>query len=116
MRDVVRVLELKGERGGRLLVCVLSCGCFSTRRSTTPPKRMPCVACFVQEQLGDDRCDRAAEALVRALRLYDGYTVGSRGPSGCIIDALEAIAPDVAREIRDGAEPSEIYARRWSER
>lgn len=51
MRDVVRVLELDGERGGRLLVCVLECGCFATRRQKTPPQRMPCVACFVKENI-----------------------------------------------------------------
>lgn len=51
MRDVVRVLELEGERGGVIMVCVLACGCVATRRGYIPPKRMPCVACFVKEQL-----------------------------------------------------------------
>jgi hypothetical protein len=51
MRDVVRVLEMEGERGGHLLVCILECGCFATRRQKTPPQRMPCVACFVKENI-----------------------------------------------------------------
>lgn len=51
MREVVRVLEMDGERGGRLLVCILDCGCFATRRANRPPKRMPCVACFIKENL-----------------------------------------------------------------
>jgi len=54
MRDVVQVHELEGERGGKLLVCVLSCGCFATRRAKRPPQRMPCVACFVVEASGGD--------------------------------------------------------------
>lgn len=53
-REVVRVLEMEGERGGHLLVCVLSCGCFATRRAKTPPKSMPCVACFVKASLERD--------------------------------------------------------------
>lgn len=52
VRDVTRVIEMEGERGGRLYVCVLDCGCFATRRSRLPPpKRIPCVACFVKENI-----------------------------------------------------------------
>lgn len=53
MRDVVRVLDLDGERGGKMLVCVLECGCFATRRAKTPPKKMPYIACFVKDALQD---------------------------------------------------------------
>jgi hypothetical protein len=59
--------------------------------------------------------DKAAEALVKAFWLYSGYTVGSRGPSGCILDALDEIAPDVAKEIRNGDEAHDVYQRRWSD-
>jgi hypothetical protein len=41
----------------------------------------------------------AVEALVRCLYLYGGYTVNSRGPAGCIIDALRIIAPEIADDI-----------------
>lgn len=51
MRDVVRVMEVAGTRGGVMLVHVLSCGCFLTRRAKTPVKKSPCVACFVQQTL-----------------------------------------------------------------
>lgn len=61
------------------------------------------------------RADRAAEALVRMLWLYPNYRVDSRGPSGLILDALNEIAPDVAKEIREGAEPRAIVQRRWPE-
>lgn len=53
MRDVTRVIELDGERGGKLLVCVLSCGCFTTRRAKRPPKKAPCIACFVMEAINE---------------------------------------------------------------
>jgi hypothetical protein len=48
-RDVVRVLEVDGERGGKILVCILECGCFATRRGKRPPQSMPCIACLVKE-------------------------------------------------------------------
>jgi hypothetical protein len=50
-REVVRVIEMDGERGGVILVCILECGCFATRRAKTPPRSMPCVACFVKQAL-----------------------------------------------------------------
>lgn len=58
---------------------------------------------------GPDR-DRAAERLVFALHIY----LDSRGPLGCIMDALEAIAPEVAAEVREH-DAGEVYGRRWSE-
>jgi hypothetical protein len=61
------------------------------------------------------KLDRAAEALVKALYLYGGYSVTSRGPAGCIMDALDIVAPDVASALRDGAEASDVYQERWSE-
>lgn len=61
-----------------------------------------------------DRND-AAERLVFALHIYGGYTINSRGPLGCIMDALRAIAPEVAAEIR-ASDADAVYKRRWSER
>lgn len=56
-----------------------------------------------------------AEKLVRCMYLYGGYSVSSRGPSGCILDALDAIAPDIAKQIReDGADA--VYAKHWGDR
>lgn len=51
IRDVVQVPELDGERGGKMLVLILECGCFLTRRTKTPPRTAPCVACFVKEKI-----------------------------------------------------------------
>lgn len=42
--------------------------------------------------------DRAAERLVSAMYLYPNYRVDSRGPRGCIADALEIISPEVLAE------------------
>jgi hypothetical protein len=44
--------EIPGPRGGTLHVLVLSCGCFTTRRlraGQTPPREVPCIACYVRE-------------------------------------------------------------------
>lgn len=64
--------------------------------------------------VADPDRDKAAERLVFALHIYGGYTITSRGPLGCIMDALEAIAPEVAAEIREH-DADEVYKRRWSE-
>lgn len=58
--------------------------------------------------------DRAAERLVFALHIYAGYKINSRGPLGCIMDAREAIAPEVAAEVREH-DADEVYRRRWEE-
>jgi len=55
-----------------------------------------------------------AEKLVRCVYLYGGYDVNSRGPQGCILDALEAIAPDIAKQVReDGWD--DVYRKHWSD-
>ena len=47
-RDVVRVEERTGPRGGRVLVLHLSCGCFLTRvNRLPPPKKARCIPCSV---------------------------------------------------------------------
>lgn len=50
LREVVRVVEVRGPRGGTIHALVLSCGCFMTRRlkdGKRPPLEVPCLACFV---------------------------------------------------------------------
>jgi len=56
----------------------------------------------------------AAERLVFALHIYPNYRVDSRGPAGCIMRALEAIAPDVAAELL-ARDANEVYDRYWTE-
>jgi hypothetical protein len=51
-RDVVKVLTLKGERGGVQLVHVMSCGHWTAIRTLVPRKTMACIGCFVAQQLG----------------------------------------------------------------
>lgn len=48
-----------------------------------------------------DRIDKAAERLTFALAIYPGYRIDSRGPAGCLMDALDEIAPDVSAHIRE---------------
>ncbi len=82
------------------------------------PDKRKTASCFdadLWEVVGPD-LDRAAEALVRAFHLYPHYQVDARGPAGCIMDALDEIAPDIAAEIRTGVEAGEIHKRRWPER
>lgn len=67
-------------------------------------------------QVSKPRDDKLAELLVRMLWLYPGYRVDSRGPAGCIMDALDIVAPDVAAEIRDSVDVHQVYAPRWGER
>lgn len=55
-RDVVRVLECAGPRGGILYVHVLSCGCFRTFRKVMT--KATCIACFAVEQLSGVTADR----------------------------------------------------------
>ena len=64
--------------------------------------------------LVDEQRDRIAECLVRIFYLYNGHRVDSRGPSGCIVDALNIVAPGVMDEIRESS-AHEVYVRRWSE-
>jgi hypothetical protein len=45
--------------------------------------------------------------------LYPNYRVDARGPSGCIMDALAAIAPKIHRRLAAGEEPRDVY-KRWS--
>lgn len=62
-----------------------------------------------------DKAVDAAERLVFMLHIYGGYTVNSRGPAGCIMDALRAIAPDIADDVaKNGADA--VYDVRWAER
>lgn len=58
--------------------------------------------------------ERAARKLVTALYLYPGHRVDSRGPAGCIMDALDEIAPEIAAEVRV-LDAAEVFLRRWSE-
>lgn len=51
---VVKVVEVRGPRGGTLHALVLECGSFVTRRlkaGAAAPERVPCVACFIRGQM-----------------------------------------------------------------
>jgi hypothetical protein len=67
----------------------------------------------------DDATDDAAMApltdkqavaakLFDCLWLYGNYEVDSRGPRGLLLDAIEALAPELAEPLRDGEDLSDI--------
>jgi hypothetical protein len=117
IREVIRIHELTGPRGGTIKVHVLSCNHWITRRQAQ--KHVPCIACFLESEgtvEDDDLRDKIAEPLVRAFWLYNGYNVKSRHVSGCLIDVLEVVAPDIVAEIRNGDDMHDIYKKRWGDR
>lgn len=58
--------------------------------------------------------DRAAERLLFCTRIYYGYRIGySRGPNGCIFDAIEATRPDVAADLREGLDDTTVYRKHF---
>lgn len=62
--------------------------------------------------------DQAAKWIVFLVHIYRGYRIGHHSTTGCLTDALEAIAPDVLTEIRAGDDWSvwdRVYAARWGE-
>jgi hypothetical protein len=111
---------------GRTPICE-RCGCrrrsvgtlrkwqYSVDGKTWMAERPPCKGAVARKPAEAPDLDRAARRLVTIFHLYSGHTVDSRGPAGCIMDALDEIAPEVAAEIREGAEASEICQRRWPE-
>lgn len=50
-REVTKVLELRGKRGGITLVHVLTCGHWTALRIAIPRKSVACIGCWVDEQL-----------------------------------------------------------------
>ena len=60
-RDVTSIREVVGEKGGVILVHVLSCGCFVTRRR--PAKTAPCLACFALSRMPSDGDSSVAKLL-----------------------------------------------------
>lgn len=59
----------------------------------------------------DTRCERVAERLVFAMWIHAAYRIDSRGPSGCLMDALDIVAPDVAAAFREGMDGHDVYAK-----
>lgn len=50
----------------------------------------------------------AAEKLIKILWLYPNYRVDSRCPMGLLVDAIDALAPDLAERLRAGEDPSDL--------
>lgn len=59
------------------------------------------------------RRSKAAERLIMALYLYPHYPTGSRGPGGCIVDALDLLHPKAAKAVREGEDLRRVLERFW---
>lgn len=51
LRDVVKVIDLIGPRGGTTLVLLLSCGHWHIRRKMPSKTSVPCIGCLVEAAL-----------------------------------------------------------------
>lgn len=47
--------------------------------------------------------------LLRMMWLYPNYRVDSRGPSGCLMEAIELLDPPTAERLRNGTWRREMY-------
>lgn len=62
-----------------------------------------------------DNADRAAERLLFCMHIYRGYKIGeSRGPNGCLFDAIDALRPDIAAELHK-ADVHDVYVKHFDE-
>jgi hypothetical protein len=51
---------------------------------------------------------KAAQKLLFALAIYPNYRVDSRGPRGCLLDALDVLDPKAAAKLRDGQDAHDL--------
>jgi len=64
-----------------------------------------CTECWNQHI---DKKHEVAEHLFMCLWLYPNYEVGSRGPVGLLLDALDTLHPALAGKIREGEDLGEL--------
>ena len=58
MRDVVRILDVKGPRRGRQLVCLLECGHWISRRARPGRFGVACFGCVIEAELRKGRSEK----------------------------------------------------------
>lgn len=51
MREIIRVIDLVGPRGGTTLVVILDCEHWHTRKKLPMKMIMPCMGCLVAEAM-----------------------------------------------------------------
>lgn len=54
-----------------------------------------------------ESADRAVLELLRAFYLYGHYPVQSRGPAGCLHEAIQLLRPDIAAYLAEGNEAAD---------
>ena len=57
------------------------------------------------------KAHQAVQHLLCAMWLYPTHTLNSRGPAGCLLDAIEALEPHTAKRLHDGDEVGDLYER-----
>ena len=105
-REVSRVVELVGERGGLVFVLALACGHWSARRRLPAKKVVPCVGCLIEAALRERRTtweDITDQQLVQLGRDAHGPSVDA-----CLARQLVPVALGIFKE--DAAEVQ--YARK----
>jgi len=58
-QDVIRIIYVRGARGGRQVALVLSCGHWITRRRAPQhlAEGLACIGCLVEQALKDDAAE-----------------------------------------------------------
>lgn len=100
LRDVVRVLEEEGLRGGRVQVLILSCGCFKTCRISLdrpPPAQARCTVCFVRIQVEQDLRSQEPTELSFARSLKKRLTPASYAEKLAAVNRAPWLAPKPGR-------------------
>jgi hypothetical protein len=55
MRDVVRIMHVRGTRGGHQLVCLLECGHWISRRARPGRFGVQCFGCVIEAEIRKGR-------------------------------------------------------------
>jgi hypothetical protein len=55
LRDVIRLIDVQGTRGGRQLVCLLECGHWISRRGRPGRFGVACMGCVIEAELAKGR-------------------------------------------------------------
>ena len=109
------------------------CHAASDDRSGHRCEPAPCSATTVEGEPGHESCSvcghrlhfpvatapsappasevrEAVGCLLNALYLYPNYRLDSRGPYGCVFDAIRQLDPATAKRLRDGEDAGQILA------
>lgn len=58
--------------------------------------------------LTKDDAHYVVQRLLFAMHIYSGYKIDSRGPSGCIFDAIQRLDPKIHAKLVKGVDPGDL--------